>query len=681
MNSVHSHRQYKLLPIGLSHKVPALVAALMASPSGSKVAVAAAFQVLWCQDSLAIMTGINPDAPIGTKLAFVSGGSGILLWHRSDNLAFAIIAGGASSIKPGDSVECKIRGILQVLDETRGPITRKEYELMQAPAGDSLYGAVVNYIGQPITEVDTPANSAAVQKHKSKTAAVAALNAQQQGEEQQQQLKRPGVMTSWEEDDGPDIAGHGIDALGLERLKPLINQQVAMKNRDQITESLFTGVKALDTLTPLGRGASLLVIGPNGSGKTTLALDAIQGCQKGARIRCVLSSTTQTAEQLDRRLKVLEAAGCLDNTAVFFAPPDATLGTRLATVMAAAAAGERIRDEGGHSLVVLDDLAPLSDAWDKLVLALADLGQEKLREGLIKDEAGNDVALSPQTEQELVDYEGMLVSGAVAQRRGFFSILFLRAAKLHSSFGGGSMSLLPLVPGRPASGTKAQIDMSKYQTLSEEQKEKLSAMLEKKKAAEAAVMALSVGPGEVKTETVEEFISIADGQVVLEPSMNAPSTSSEAAVGPVPFSVNPKLSITRVGSRAYYKALEHLAPQIRLDLAQAEDARKFATNQDDPVLRRYEAYSQRIAAALQQQPGEPVPLEELVVILFAIQSGLADTVQPRDVSAFLAEGLDLLRRDNAKVLTDIAKSKQLTAASEKGITETFKSLLQQRGSQ
>lgn len=70
-------------------------------------------------------------------------------------------------------------------------------------------------------------------------------------------------------------------------------------------------MKALDTLTPLGRGASLLVIGPNGSGKTTLALDAIQGCQKGARIRCVLSSTTQTAEQLDGRLKVGGWAGRL----------------------------------------------------------------------------------------------------------------------------------------------------------------------------------------------------------------------------------------------------------------------------------------------------------------------------------------------------------------------------------
>lgn len=63
----------------------------------------------------------------------------------------------------------------------------------------------------------------------------------------------------------------------------------------------------------------------------------------------------------------------------------------------------------------------------------------------------------------------------------FFSILFLRAAKLHSAFGGGSMTLLPLVPGRPASGTKASLDLSKYQTLSEEQKAKLQEVLDKRK--------------------------------------------------------------------------------------------------------------------------------------------------------------------------------------------------------
>lgn len=115
---------------------------------------------------------------------------------------------------------------------------------------------------------------------------------------------------------------------------------------------------------------------------------------------------------------MLQAGGVLSSTAIFAAAPDATLGEKLANICAATALGERVRDEGGHALVVLDDLAPLQNVWEHLVLSLANLGQEKLREGLIKDESGRDISLSPRTEQELVDYEGMLVSGAVAQRRG-----------------------------------------------------------------------------------------------------------------------------------------------------------------------------------------------------------------------------------------------------------------------
>lgn len=64
---------------------------------------------------------------------------------------------------------------------------------------------------------------------------------------------------------------------------------------------------------------------------------------------------------------------------------------------------------------------------------------------------------------------------------------------------------------------------------------------------------------------------------------------------------------------------------------------------------RYEAYSQRLAAALTQQPGSPVPLEELVVILFAVQNGLVDSVQPSGVSALLQKGLDWLRQHNPQV--------------------------------
>eukprot|EP00879_Flechtneria_rotunda_P032971 GHRR01036477.1.p1 GENE.GHRR01036477.1~~GHRR01036477.1.p1 ORF type:complete len:136 (+),score=47.93 GHRR01036477.1:285-692(+) len=99
------------------------------------------------------------------------------------------------------------------------------------------------------------------------------------------------------------------------------------------------------------------------------------------------------------------------------------------------------------------------------------------------------------------------------------------------------------------------------------------------------------------------------------------------------------------------------------------------------LLCRYEAYSQRILASLQQQPGHPVPLEDLVVILFGIQNGFADTIHPKDVGNFFAEALQHIRKENSKVLADIAASKQLTAASEKGIRKALELLLKQRGAQ
>lgn len=68
-----------------------------------------------------------------------------------------------------------------------------------------------------------------------------------------------------------------------------------------------------------------------------------------------------------------------------------------------------------------------------------------------------------------------------------------------------------------------------------------------------------------------------------------------------------------------------------------------------PRPHRYEAYSQRLAAALTQAPGAPVPLEELVVVLHAVQSGLVDSVQPSGVGALLQKGLDWLRQHNPQV--------------------------------
>ena len=96
--------------------------------------------------------------------------------------------------------------------------------------------------------------------------------------------------------------------------------------------------------------------------------------------------------------------------------PEAALG---AEIDVPTPLGERVRDEGGHARVGLDDITPLLAAWERLVLALAELGQGRVREGLVKDIEGRDVAVAPpESEEELVEYEGMLISGSAAQRRG-----------------------------------------------------------------------------------------------------------------------------------------------------------------------------------------------------------------------------------------------------------------------
>jgi F0F1-type ATP synthase alpha subunit len=76
-----------------------------------------------------------------------------------------------------------------------------------------------------------------------------------------------------------------------------------------------------------------------------------------------------------------------------------------------------------------------------------------------------------------------------------------------------------------------------------------------------------------------------------------------------------------------------------------------------------------------------VPLQDLVVTLFAIQEGLADSVPAKDVPAFLEDGLRSLRNEQPELLADIARSKQLTAKSERGIVQAFAALLKQRESQ
>jgi len=499
---------------------------------------------------------------------------------------------------------------------------------------------------------------------------------------------------------GPDLRPIGSDAL-----LPLLNAQPDMDSREQIAEALVTGVKALDILTPLGKGQALQVSGPLGAGKTQLCVDAVMG-QRGAGVRCVYAAVGCTPEQLQRTVEQLEVHGCMEYTTVVAATSARSLGEQYAAMLMACSVAEATRDAGGHALVVLNDIGVMVRMWEMITVAMAELGSvaveaETENRLFLEGGAGGDGldCTSEKVEEEeeeeeqaaeedgLVEYEGMLVSVAAAQRRRFLSSLIQRCAKMHRRLKGGSMTALLVAPGVPATGhrrhqadSKAQKEkIMQYRHLSEEQKAKLLHALESQARGESgggssappqhaereSDESESVGhPQELRTEVVEELMSITDGQVVLR-AQRDPVTGG--------VSVDPQLSVSRIGSRAYSPAVAEIAPLVRLELAQAEDAKRYAA--DAPakggVPGKAAQQAQRraavVAAALPQPQRTTCPLEDQVVQLMALQEGVLDAVPLDQVSATLTQVTEEVRVLCPMAMEEISKTRRLTGTAKAAI--------------
>lgn len=613
---------------------------------------------MFCSEGIAIISGLNNDAEVGTALSFSSGAVGTLLWRRSDNYVFALILAGSDLVTVGDGVECRVRAILQVVDESEGPTTKREYELTTVPAGDALRCRVVDYLGRPL--------EISIEGH---------------------------------------IALEDRNAIGVDVQVPLLNIQPDMESRQQICEALVTGVKSVDIVTPLGRGQTLLVAGPQGSGKTQLCLDTIVGQRDtGEEVRCVYAAVGCTSGQLARTLLQLRASGCMGYTTVVAAPKECSLGEQYAAILTACSIAEATRDGGGHALVVYNDVTAMVKVWERITVACANLGvslesakneiedlkkqgsefsshemsppdingKQEDKHSAERDSIEYSSALEKdfeksQEEDELVEYEGMLVSVAAAQRRRFFSSLIQRSAKLNKRLKGGSLTSLLVTPGVPATGNTlaARKKIESYKHLSAEQKSKLISALETKE--KGLVGSRTHSPNELLTEVVEELMSIADGQIVLK-------GHRDRSTGGV--TVDPQLSVSRIGSRALSSATAEMAPKIRFDLAQAEDARKFAiTGSNDQTAAAALTRAAVISAALPQRPRTVCPLEEQTVQLIALSKGLLDKIEPDNVADELQRLTNSVRKECPHAMAEISKTRRLTSATEAKITECLQMLI------
>ncbi len=163
----------------------------------------------------------------------------------------------------------------------------------------------------------------------------------------------------------------GVVILALELQAPTVVQ------RKSVHEPLATGIKAIDAMTPIGRGQRQLIIGDRATGKTTIAIDTIinqkQNWESGdptKQVRCIYVAIGQKGSTIASVRGALEEAGALEYTTIVAAPASDSAGFKYLAPYTGSAIGQQWMYDGKHVLIVFDDLTKQAEAYRAVSLLL-----------------------------------------------------------------------------------------------------------------------------------------------------------------------------------------------------------------------------------------------------------------------------------------------------------------------
>lgn len=251
-----------------------------------------------------------------------------------------------------DNIGCVILGPYTQIQE--GDLVKRTGRIAEVPVGEALIGRVVNPLGQPLD---------------------------------------------------------GKGPINTDKFRPIESPAPGVVARKSVHEPLQTGLKAIDALVPIGRGQRELIIGDRQTGKTAVAVDTIIN-QKGLGVTCIYVAIGQKASTVAGVVKRLEEQGAMDYTIVVSATASEPSPLLYIAPYAGCAMGEYFMYNGGHVLVIYDDLSKQAAAYRELSL-------------LLKRPPGREA------------YPGDVFY--------LHSRLLERAAKLNDDLGGGSLTALPII--------------------------------------------------------------------------------------------------------------------------------------------------------------------------------------------------------------------------------------------
>ncbi|MGP4022129.1 F0F1 ATP synthase subunit alpha [Actinomadura sp. 3N407] len=203
--------------------------------------------------------------------------------------------------------------------------------------------------------------------------------------EEGQKARRTGEVLSVPVGDG--FLGRVVDALGnpLDGKGPIESterralelQAPSVVQRQSVSEPLQTGIKAIDAMTPIGRGQRQLVIGDRQTGKTTVCVDTIinqkenwESGDEKKQVRCVYVAIGQKGSTIANVRRSLEEAGALEYTTIVAAPASEPAGYKYIAPYTGSAIGQHWMYQGKHVLIVFDDLSKQAEAYRAVSLLL-----------------------------------------------------------------------------------------------------------------------------------------------------------------------------------------------------------------------------------------------------------------------------------------------------------------------
>jgi F-type H+-transporting ATPase subunit alpha len=416
-----------------------------------------------------------------------------------------------------------------------------------------------------------------------------------------------------------DPLGRPLDGKGVVETpdrRPLEWAAPGIAQRQPVTEPLQTGIKAIDSMIPIGRGQRELIIGDRKTGKTAIAIDAILN-QKGGDVICVYVAIGQKESTVAGLVERLREAGAMDYTIVISASAADPSPLQYVAPYAGAAMAEYFMYRGKATLCVYDDLSKQAQSYRQLSLLLRrPPGREAYpgdvfylhsrlleRSAKLRDEYGVVPKDAPAdaTDRAL----------AVKHPQGIAAPAEMRPDDVNGLY------------HRPHGKKKAEAFLA---SLSERDQYRVHRFPDSGGSL-TALPIIETLEGEVSAYIPTNVISITDGQIYLEPDLFF------AGVRPA---VNVGISVSRVGGNAQRKAMKKISGSLRLDLAAFRDLEAFAQlgTELDPASQRQLDRGQRMVEVLKQPQYRPYSVTDEVLAIFAGTQGLLDDLPVPQVARF-----------------------------------------------